>query len=100
MSDKPQRPLATEAMETHVQKVFPIDMDPEIFAARDGYGWLNFTFNDYSYRDPALEAWIHKVGSIIRDPEQLAACQRKHLNPAELAAMRKYAEDDLEEEDE
>jgi hypothetical protein len=100
MSDKPQRPLATEVMENHVRNVFPIDMDPEIFAARDGYGWLNFTFNDYNYRDAELDAWIHKVGSIIRDPEQLAACQRKHLNPAELAAMRKYAEDDLEEEDE
>lgn len=100
MSHRHELPLAPDALEAHAKEVFPTDMDPEIFAARDGYGWLDFSFNDYRYRDAGLDQWIHTVGAIIRDPEALEACQRKHLSPTELAAMRKYADDDLEEEDE
>lgn len=92
-------PMASKDMEAHVKKVFPIDMDPEEFAAKDGAGWLNFTFNDFRFADQALDQWIHAVGKIIRDPEKLDEVQRKFLNDTELAEMKKYMEDDLEEED-
>lgn len=93
-------PLASLDMEEHVKEVFPIDMDPEEFAAKDGAGWLNFTFNDYRFRDPELDRWIHTVGSIIRDPQRYDDVQHKYLSDDEFEVMQKYIADDLEEEDE
>ncbi len=93
-------PQASLEMESHVKEVFPTEMNPELFAAQDGVGWLDFTFNDYRFRDTTLDRWIHAVGSIVRDPEQLANCQKKYLSESELAEVRKYMVDDLEEEDE
>ncbi len=90
---------ASATMEANVKSVFPIDMEPEVFAAQDGAGWLNFPFNDYRFQDPALNQWIHAVGAIIRDPVRLDAVQRKYLSSAELKQMKKYMDDDLEEID-
>jgi hypothetical protein len=98
-AQKPDLPFATAAMEAHVKEVFPTDIDPEVFAANDGAGWLNFTFNDYRFQDEKLDQWIHTVGAIIRDPARLEEVQRKYLSTAEQMQMKKYMEDDLEEED-
>jgi hypothetical protein len=92
-------PLAGEEMEKHVSEVFPIKTDPEEFAAKDGVGWLEFTFHEYRFRDPELDSWIHAVGKIITDPQTLEAVQRKYLSDAEFTAIRKYMEDDDLEED-
>ena len=100
MNDHRKLPWASDDMEAHVKKVFPIEINPEEFAAKDGAGWLNFTFNDYRFADEALNNWIHAVGKIIRDPERLSEVQHKYLNKNELAEMKKYIADDLEEEDE
>lgn len=100
MSDqKTALPFATAAMEAHVKEVFPTDIDPEVFAAHDGAGWLNFTFNDYRFQDEKLDQWIHTVGAIIRDPAKLEEVQRKYLSTLDQIQMKKYMEDDLEEED-
>ena len=100
MNDRHKLPQASDEMEAHVKEVFPLEMNPEEFAAKDGAGWLNFTFNDYHFTDEALNNWIHTVGKIIRDPERLNEVQHKYLNENELAEMKKYMIDDLEEEDE
>jgi hypothetical protein len=92
-------PLAGEEMEKHVSEVFPIKTDPEEFAARDGVGWMDFTFHEYRFRDPELDSWIHAVGRIITDPQTLEEVQRKFLSEAEFMAVRKYMEDDDLEED-
>ena len=96
---KTELPYASATMEANVKDVFPIDIEPEIFAAQDGAGWLNFTFNDYRFQDSVLDQWIHAVGAIIRDPVKLDEVQRKHLSRAELEQMKKYMDDDLEEVD-
>lgn len=98
-NDRSQLPPATEKMEQQVRAVFPIDIAPEEFAARDGAGWMNFTFHEYRFSDPVLDSWIDAVGKIINDPKALETLQRQYLNPAEFREMRKYMEDDLEEED-
>lgn len=98
-SSKSDLPFATTEMEAHVKEVFPIDMDPEVFAAKDGAGWLDFTFNDYRFQDDRLDQWIHTVGAIIRDPAKLDAVQRKYLSTTDQIQMKRYMDDDLEEED-
>lgn len=90
-------PLAPEQMEQRATEVFPVDMAPEEFAARDGYGWLGFTFADYSYRDKALQAWLYRVGEIVRTPALLEACQKKYLTEEQRRQVRAYMEDDFED---
>ena len=92
-------PFAPDEMESHVKEVFPINIDPEVFAAKDGAGWLDFAFNDYRFRDQQLDQWIHAVGAIVRNPERLEEVQRKYLSTLDQIQMKKYMDDDLEEED-
>jgi hypothetical protein len=47
MSDAAERPLASEETENRVKETFPVDVSPEEFAAKDGYGWLDFPFGRY-----------------------------------------------------
>lgn len=96
MSDSIERPLASEETEGRVKDTFPIDMAPEEFAARDGYGWLDFPFARFSYRDQALDQWIQQVGEILRQPDKLRECQAKYLTPAEMQLIRRYLEEDNE----
>jgi hypothetical protein len=90
-------PPAPEEMERRAMEIFPLDMDPEEFAAKDGYGWLGFTFADYAYRDKTLQAWLYRVGEIIRTPALLEACQKKYLTEAERRQIRAYLDDDFED---
>ena len=96
MSDAVERPLASEETENRVKATFPIDMLPEEFAARDGYGWLDFPFGRYRYRDAKLDVWIQAVKEILQTPERLRECQAKYLTPAEMQLITKYMDDDLE----
>ncbi len=89
-------PRAPEEMEAHVKEVFPIDVEPEVFAAKDGAGWLDFTFNDFRFKDPELDSWIHAVGKIVRDPELLKEAQNKHLSESERRDLQNYIDDELE----
>lgn len=100
MSDQKQGlPHASKEMEDHVREVFPIDISPEEFAARDGDGWLDFAFNDFRFSDPELDSWIHAVGKIIRDPQTLREVQEQYLTPAELIEHDNIEKSDIEEDD-
>ncbi len=97
MSDQIQSlPHASEEMEAHAKAVFPIEVEPELFVAKDGAGWLNFTFNDYRYRDPELDSWIHTVGKIIRDPQLLQEVKEKYQSALDKQDLENYINDDLE----
>lgn len=96
MPDSVERPMASEETEGRVRETFPIEQSPEEFAARDGYGWLDFPFARFRFRDPRLDAWIQEVGDILRAPDKLRECQAKYLNAAEMQLIRKYMQDDDE----
>lgn len=96
MAESPERPLASEETEQRVQATFPIETPPEEFAARDGYGWLDFPFARYRFRDPGLDEWIQAVSAILQSPERLRACQAKYLTPAERRLIDRYLQDDDE----
>lgn len=94
MLDSIECPWASEEMEGRVKETFPIDMPPKEFAARDGYGWLDFPFARYRFRDAALDQWIQQVAEILRQPDKLRECQAKYLTPGEMQLIRKYLQDD------
>ena len=96
MADSPERPLATEETEQRVKETFPIDTPPEEFAAHDGYGWLDFPFARYRYRDARLDEWIQAVYGILQSPQRLRECQAKYLTPAERRLIDRYLQDDDE----
>ena len=81
-------------VEIRVKATFPLDVNPEEFAARDGYGLLDFPFARYSYRDTQLDVWIQAVSQILKSPEKLRECQIKYLSPAEYQLIKRYLEDD------
>jgi len=99
MSESEVRPLASEDTESRVKETFPIEMSPEEFAARDGYGWLDFPFARYRYRDAELDVWIQAVNGILKSPAKLTECQAKYLTPAEMRLINKYLQDDIEDID-
>ena len=96
MSEPQERVLATEETEGRVKETFPIDMAPEEFAARDGYGWLDFPFARYRYRDANLDEWIQAVNKILQSPAKLRECQAKYLTPTEMRLINKYLQEDDE----
>ena len=96
MSESEERALASEDTEGRVKETFPVEMSPEEFAARDGYGWLDFPFARYRYRDARLDEWIQAVNEILQSPERLRECQAKYLTPAEMRLINKYLQDDDE----
>ena len=99
MSDAAERPLASEETENRVKETFPFNMNPEEFAARDGYGWLDFPFARFRYRDADLDDWIQKVKHILHNPARLRECQDKYLTAAEKQLIEKYLQDDNESVD-
>ena len=96
MTDAEDRPLASEETEKRVKETFPVEMAPQEFAARDGYGWLDFPFGRYRYRDPRLDEWIQAVKEILSSPTRLRECQLKYLTPAEMQLIARYLDDDIE----
>lgn len=96
MSEMSERRWASDETEARVKDTFPIDMPPEEFAARDGYGWLDFPFARYRFRDATLDQWIQEVGEILRHPDKLRECQAKYLSPGEMQLIRRYLQDDDE----
>ena len=96
MSEQEERALASEETEGRVKETFPVDQSPEEFAARDGYGWLDFPFGRYRYRDTELDKWIQAVNEILHSPDKLRECQAKYLTMAERRLIDKYMQDDDE----
>jgi hypothetical protein len=60
-----QRPPAPGDYERNAAEMFPVAMSPEEYAARHGHGWMCFSFDEYRYADPSLDAWIRRLGDIL-----------------------------------
>ena len=58
-------PLADPGREADARRMFPLDISPEEYAARHAHEWYCFSFDDFRYRDPAVERWIHRLGDIL-----------------------------------
>lgn len=64
-------------------------MSPEEYAARHAHHWGCFSLHQYRYADPALGAWVHRLGEILFSVEEVEHCRRRFLTADELAEVRK-----------
>jgi hypothetical protein len=69
-------------------------MSPEEYAARHAHEWGCFSYHLYRYADPALGAWVRRLGEILFNGDELERCRRLHFTPEEYeAVLRRAAED-------
>jgi hypothetical protein len=64
-------------------------MTPEEYAARHGHEWECFGLRLYRYRDPALGAWVRRLGEILFDGAELERCRRRILTAEEYAEVKR-----------
>jgi hypothetical protein len=65
------------------QAVMPADE----WVARYGHLILLWGFDEYSYDDPYLDAWVREVPRIYADTDRLEALRARYLTPAERAEI-------------
>ncbi len=70
-------------------------MSPEEYAARHAHALGCFSFHLYRYRDPALGAWVRRVGEILLTESEVERCRQQFLSPEELAVVRRQLAEDL-----
>ena len=70
-------PLASAWNEEHALALFPFQtVSAEHFAATDEFCSAGeFLYDGYRYRDPALMAWLRRVGEVLRNPEALTSAK-------------------------
>ena len=68
---------------------------PEEYVARHAHEWGCFAFHLYSYRDPALGAWVRRVGELLSTEGEVERCRQQFLSPEELAIVRRQEADDF-----
>ncbi|MDQ2934873.1 MAG: hypothetical protein M3R49_07800 [Chloroflexota bacterium] len=51
----------------HARTLFPFrEVAPADYAARYGTAMSGFTYDDYAYEDPELDAWLVELGRLLR----------------------------------
>lgn len=90
-----ERPLAPLEWEAAAREIFPLNLSPEEYAAREGVNWGCFSFADYRYRDEKLDAWLQELGAIFFTPGRLHECQEALLTPDELRQVREREQEEF-----
>jgi hypothetical protein len=88
--DLAELPMADPGREADARRLFPFDLSPDEYAARHGHGWYCFSFDDYRYPDPKVDAWIQRLGDILFRREgapSLDELRARYLTPDERAAV-------------
>ena len=61
------RPAADPEREARADAFFPWRTQSAAeYAATYGPAMVGYTYDDYSYTDPALEAWLRELGELLR----------------------------------
>lgn len=54
--------------EVRAQRHFPYrEMTPAAYAEMYGAAMTGFTYDDYRYTDPDLDAWLQELGRLLRE---------------------------------
>jgi hypothetical protein len=91
-------PFADERMEAYARRMMVDGITPEEFAARYAHTIPTFSMDNFSYREPEVEAWIHQLGAILWNKPgapKLADLRARYLTDEE---RRKIAEAEAESE--
>lgn len=73
----------------HLQKT------PEEYAARHAHEWGCFSFHRCRFRDPALGAWVRRLGEIFDSGEELERCRAAYLTAEEIAEVHRQVAEGL-----
>lgn len=96
MADRLELPLADSSREQLARERFPYrEQTPEEYAARHAHQWVSFSFDDYRYSDPELDAWVARLGDILfrrTGAPSLEALRNQFLTPLERKALELDAE--------
>ena len=61
------RPPADAEREARATTLFPWRTESAAeYAATHGAAMTGYTYDAYTYSDPALEAWLHELGELLR----------------------------------
>ncbi len=61
------RPQADPEREALARRAFPYrSSSPAAYVAEHGAGMVGFTYDEASYADPDLDAWLLEVGRLLR----------------------------------
>lgn len=68
-----ERPRANPGREALARRGFPYhDMTPAAYADAHGESMIAFTYDEESYADPELDAWLVELGRILRERREAA----------------------------
>ena len=78
----PFRPRANPGREALARRGFPYrDVTPADYVAEHGADMAGFTYDDESYADADLDAWIVAVGELLREQRDGAAKPKPAAEP-------------------
>ena len=98
MSSTTGRPHAPQLREEAARDLFPVELSPEEYAARHAHEWACFSFDDYQYSDPRLDAWIQRLGEILfqrTGAPAIAELRARFLTSSEIAEIERRSKEDL-----
>jgi len=79
----PFRPRANPGREALARRGFPYrDVTPEAYVAEHGDVMPGFTYDDESYADADLDAWIVEVGRLLRERREGASAPEPRAAPS------------------
>ena len=91
LEDNPHaRPLARENSEQNVRRLMSGGGTPEEYAAKHGRNILMYSYGHYSFRDPAVERWAHRLGELLSKPELIDEYEEQFLTGLELEEARRH----------
>jgi len=95
--DNTELPLATEMMEDQASSMAREGLSPEEYAARWAHTIYCFSLDDYRYRDPQVQRWIHSLGDILfarPGAPRLEDLRERFLTVEERDAIRRAQEEE------
>jgi|SRR6185503_6709846 len=82
----PFRPRANPGREALARRGFPYrDVTPADYVAEHGADMAGFTYDDESYADADLDAWIVAVGDLLREQREGEAKPKPPAEPKKAA---------------
>lgn len=77
LADVDFRPRASGGREALARRGFPFaTVSPADYVAEHGDDMPGFTYDEESYADPALDAWIVEVGRLLRERREAASAPK------------------------
>lgn len=70
-------------------------LSPEEYVARHAHAVGCFSLHLYRYRDPALGAWVRRVGELLSSKDEVERCRRRFLSAEEQAEVRRQEAEGL-----